>query len=293
MTDRTNRTFTADITGALHLAIDGPAQIRVTVADDVERATITATGPTDLLDAVTATTTGTTWAIDLPTPDLGGVVYSSGGAIQIGGANYGMVIGGIVAGSVVNSGVTMINGRIITGTGVVRGNGQVIDGGDGGAEDLLRLEVRLPHGSRLRVHNPGAGHLSVVRGELAALDADITQGTVEASAVGEIEARTAQGSIRIGRITGTARLTTAQGSVTIDRADGPVEARTAQGSITVTGSGPVVARTSQGNVTVHATGQEQDVEARTSMGNITVTAAPGAARPRVRAHSAMGSVSLP
>ncbi|MGI5122814.1 hypothetical protein ACQEU5_25185 [Marinactinospora thermotolerans] len=282
----TDRTFTADITGALHLAIDGAAQIRVTVADDVERATITATGPTDLLDAVTATTTGTTWAIDLPTPDLGGVVYSSGGAIQIGGANYGMVIGGIVAGSVVNSGV-------FTTSGVVRVNGQVIDGGDGGAE-ALRLEVRLPHGSRLRVHNPGAGHLSVVRGELAALDADITQGTVEASAVGEIEARTAQGSIRIGRITGTARLTTAQGSVTIDRADGPVEARTAQGSITVTGSGPVVARTSQGSIAVHATGQEpQDVEARTSMGNVAITAAPGAARPRVRAHSAMGSVSLP
>ncbi|GAB3214294.1 hypothetical protein GCM10027294_53520 [Marinactinospora endophytica] len=287
MTDRTNRTFTADITGALHLAIDGPAQIRVTVDGDVERATITATGPTDLLDAVTATTTGTTWAIDLPTPDLGGVVYSSGGAIQIGGANYGtvngMVIGGIVAGSVVNSGVFTTSG------GVVRVNGQVIDGG----AEALRLEVRLPHGSRLRVRNPGVGDLTV-RGHIQAVDADLSQGTVNVSSAGEIDGCSSQGDLRIGVVARTAHLRTSQGNVVVDCGQGRIQARSSQGNVTVTGSGPIVARTSQGNIAVHATGQEpQDVEARTSMGNVAITAAPGAARPRVRAHSAMGSVSLP
>jgi hypothetical protein len=117
----------------------------------------------------------------------------------------------------------------------------------------IRVEVRLPEGSRLNVSLASAeGHLT--------------------GRYGDASVHSASGDIAVDHVAGTLDLETASGDARVNRVDGPAKVRTASGDIAVghTG-GDVNAATASGDITVGRA--ESSVRVRTASGDVGIGSA--------------------
>jgi DUF4097 and DUF4098 domain-containing protein YvlB len=158
-------------------------------------------------------------------------------------------------------------------------------GGLFGSTPQLRLEVTVPHGTRLNVRSDSA--------DLAA------RGTY-----GESRVTSGSGDVSVERLTGSAQVRSGSGDVRVDAADGDltvgtgsgdVDLGTTSGALTVqSGSGDVTAdsvagpaRVQTGSGDIEVRRAEEDVKAQTGSGDIAIRRV---RRGRVRAQAASGDL---
>jgi hypothetical protein len=131
----------------------------------------------------------------------------------------------------------------------------------------------------------GSIRLGAVRGTV---DATTSAGSIHLeSATGPATIKTAGGSIRLGELASDSTAETSAGSISVSTARGKLKARTSGGSIEIGEvAAPADVRTSAGSITVKLAGAP--LEARTSGGSIHVKEA----RDSVVAETSAGSVSV-
>lgn len=173
---------------------------------------------------------GSRLIVKLPEDSGGTTIHSSGGGVSISG--NGMIISG-------GRGVTIVNGRVISGSGVV----QI---GSGGIRAIIYVSTAIEAVLRTR-----AGEIQVY-GDLAKLSAEassgsiralgiITEADVEASSgnielgiVSMVEARASSGSIRVNSVTQRGRLRASSGSIHAHTETADFRARASSGSVRIT-----------------------------------------------------------
>jgi hypothetical protein len=148
------------------------------------------------------------------------------------------------------------------GTVVVGGNASYISvgrntpviGGSGSLNDLIRVEVALPKGSRIN-SDLRSGDLTVF-GALVGLEADSSSGDIIIkSVVNDVRARTSSGDVLIGRIASGAEIKTSSGDIWVGRYEGAtIDLSSSSGDMDLTvepvATGPVNLRTSSGDITL-------------------------------------------
>ncbi|MFC4588633.1 DUF4097 domain-containing protein [Sphaerisporangium corydalis] len=254
MNDTSTRTLSAPMPGPVVLDLTMPhGQITVTVTD-TDRAEVTLTAPADGPDA-TAMTAATLTAetrvltVNVPTTSQPSVTVVTGN----GGRT--IVTGNVASGIFVSGGTMHISGNLI--------NGQPVPGMQG-----VRAEVRLPHGSALRVRTRSAP--VTARGELEWVDhtsgsgdldmdgcrkltAHTTSGDIRADYPDHANVQTVSGDIRLGR-TETVTAVTTSGDIRIEDFGGSGRLGTVSGDITVhaTDAGNLTASAISGDIAINA-----------------------------------------
>lgn len=156
------------------------------------------------------------------------VIQSRGGSISVMG----------------NGGVTMVNGRIVS------GGGSVVQIGGGGVRAIIHVSAKIAANLRTQ-----AGQIRV-HGNLAKLSAEASSGDIEAlGAIAEAEVEVSSGGAQLGVI-------------------GRLEARASSGGLSVESvleHGRV--RVSSGSARVHT--ETANFRARASSGSLRITTAPG------------------
>ena len=246
------RTITHTRPGAARFELTLDAGAVVVYAEDRDTATVTLEpvrpGDTEaarLIETATATSDGERFAVRVPSDGTTGTtgttvvqrgpgtVYTSAGTVT-----------GSVTGMVIGSGVTIVNGRVISGHGTT-----IIHGNAG-----VRVTVRLPLGSAVSVRTRSAD--ITTDGRLVGVDTETVSGDTRITTAAIVTARTTSGDVLID-------------------AARQVAAQTVSGDVTVRAlAGPAGIRTVSGDVAVHAV-RACTVQARSVSGDITVTAEPG------------------
>ncbi|MFI5754648.1 DUF4097 family beta strand repeat-containing protein [Streptomyces sp. NPDC051569] len=231
----TERTFVSQSSGPVILGLSLPVgSIRVQVVDGLPTARVVlstgdTTGPAaDAVNRASSRQDGQALGIEVP---------EMPGNVTMQGRRSNMVFGSV-------TGVTMINGRVVSGGGTVP------------TVSMITATVHLPAGSSLGVVSTSAdartfGYLDRVEfrsvsGDLDAdgvrhLTASTTSGDISAGCVTqEVTARTVSGDISIDLYNGrTAELNTTSGDVVMqatNHASGPVRAHSVSGDVRVSGS---------------------------------------------------------
>ncbi|MFE9224600.1 DUF4097 family beta strand repeat-containing protein [Streptomyces massasporeus] len=254
----TERTFTSQSTGPVVLGLDLPmGNVTVQVLSSITTASVVlrtddASGPAaDAVNRARSNQDGQALAVEVPEIPGNVMMQSAGGnrVVQSMGNVYGSV-----------TGVTIINGRVVTG------------GGNGGMVTVSPIEARvmLPAGSSLAVVSKSSDarvygqvermEFRSVSGDLAIdgareLDASTTSGDVAVDGLaGRLMVRSVSGDIRLYGYAGTdADLTTTSGDIdvtAVDAASGALRAHSVSGDVRVIGSGAlrVNARSVSGRV---------------------------------------------
>ncbi|MGW4638026.1 DUF4097 family beta strand repeat-containing protein [Sphaerisporangium sp. NPDC004334] len=285
MTTKT-RTLSAPMAGPVVLDLTMPhGQINVQVTD-TNHTEITLTGPAEALDDATLSAEARVITVNIPTPDQPGmtIVTSNGGRTVIANNINGGVI---VTGGTMHISGSVINGRVVSGAVVTSG---------------VRAEVRLPHGSALRVRTKSAAVSA--RGELEWVDHTSVSGDLDMDGCGKLTARTTSGDIRadypdhatVQTVSGDIRLgrtetvtaSTTSGDIHIEDFGGSGQLTTVSGDITAyaTDAGHLTASATSGDITVKAPAELTvsgafTVDARSLTGDVrTPRPTPATTRPR-------------
>jgi Putative adhesin len=299
MPDSTSRTIEHEGPGPVTLDLQADTVFLEVLVDEVDQAVVTLSPAqrgdataADLIARARARSSRDRLTINLPrTSGSGGgstTVISTGGAgfVQTSVANHGSVVvqtGGdmYVAGRRIvhaSGPVTIVNGQVITGSGVT-----VVDGGG------IRIVARLPHGSSLE-SDITAGTVAT-RGQLHLVRHQSTSAGLQVEAAVEVEATGTSGDVRVDQAEHVEAESTS-GSIRIG-ASFDVRARSMSGNVTVAAlSGTARVKTMSGNVRVHAV-TDGRVEAKAMSGNVTVTQDLPSLHVQVAARSMSGRVSTP
>lgn len=242
----TTQTHTAFKPGPVNLDVSLTAgEIRVVVDPNCAQATVTVktaddNGPS--ADAVNRTriTDGTPGVLVVSVPRTSGadgvtvvgngsvqmnsfggrgrtVVSNVGSGVFIGGDNYGVVS--------TDSGVTIVNGQVIS------GGGTVIVG-----SSPITVDAIVPPGSSLIGETTSAD--VVVEGDARKVDVRTVSGDVDIEGVVSAQAQTTSGDIRVERLAGAGSLRTVSGDVSVTAVAGAsrLSASTVSGDITTRGA---------------------------------------------------------
>ena len=246
------RTITHTHPGASRFELTMAAGSVVVYAEERERASVTLEPlrPGDAeaarsIENATVTSEGERFAVRVPSDGTTGTVGTT--VVQRGPGTVYMSSGtvtGSVTGMVIGSGVTIVNGQVISGHGTT-----IIHGNAG-----VRATVRLPLGSMVAVRTRSAD--ITTQGPLVGVDTETVSGDTRITTAAIVTARATSGDVLIG-------------------AAGQVAAQTVSGDVTVRSlAGRAGIRTVSGDVAVHAD-RACTVQARAVSGDITVTAEPG------------------
>lgn len=181
-------------------------------------------------------------------------VIRNGGSVVISGGT----VTGSVTGMVLGSGVTVVNGEVISGTGTT-----VLAGSAG-----LRIIVRLPLGSELAVTSQ-SGDVTTY-GPLPLIETNGVSGDVHLDRVAVARVRTTSGNVRINDA-GLVAVNSVSGDVNVRALAGGANVRTVSGDIAVhaVDTSTVQARAISGDVSVTAdAGVEVESETRTVSGRV-------------------------
>ncbi|GAA1255011.1 hypothetical protein GCM10009677_01010 [Sphaerisporangium rubeum] len=257
MTNISTRTLSAPMPGPVVFDLTMPhGQISVNVCG-TDRAEITLTGPVDgpgntALTGATLAAEARVVTVNVPTLDQPGVTIVTGNGgrtIVANNINCGVIVSG---GSVHISG-SVINGQPISGMNVTPG---------------VRAEIRLPHGSALRIRTKSAP--VTARGELEWVDFASVSGDLDVGGCGKLTARTTSGDVR-AECPDQATVRTVSGDVRLGRTE-TVTASTTSGDIHIADFGGSGRLTSvSGDITAYATDAGHLTASATS-GDITVNA---------------------
>ena len=205
------------------------------------------------IQAATVRLSGTTIVVDVPA--------------NTGGTNYGTVVQ--------SGGVTVINGRVVSGgnihgiqagyssgTNVVYGNGNIVSGGNihvGGGSSRGGLSITGDGNTVSYVS--GTTYSSTARfGSVTAVGQGGIRVMVALPRRADITARTISGSVTQRGTAGTVRIETTSGMVLVESATGRANIRTTSGRISAGVSGGGHIESVSGQVMVTATGQPVSVE---------------------------------
>lgn len=253
----TERTFDSTASGPVVLGISLPVgSVRVQVIDSLITARVAlhtddATGPAaDAVNRARATQNGQAFGIEVPEMPGGVMVTSARGnrVVQSGGTVYGNV-----------TGVTIINGRVISGGG---SNMTTVS--------PVEATVSLPRGSSLAVVSQSAD--ASLFGYLDRVEFRSVSGDLDADGVRELRANTTSGDIRAGRVTEQVTARSVSGDIEVGLYDGRSAALgTTSGDIraqaTGASTGQFVANSVSGDVRVSGA-QHLAVSARTVSGRV-------------------------
>ncbi len=248
------RTLTADAPGATALEFRAEqATVDVRVEPDLQRAVVELSGPEETIEATRSSTSGSRWTVEIPAPEP--TVVAGGGVHVVSGSN--VVIGGS------NTGAISISGGVVSVGGTTTINGVTVSGG---AVEQVRATVRLPADSALRSRITN-GEVSV-RGHLTEVDHQGHNVELRLDSAIDVVADVHNGTIAIGRATGTVEATTHNGSVRVDATGQRTTAHTHNGGVDITAAsdGPISARTHNGSITVRTNGFRPQVRTRTHNG---------------------------
>lgn len=223
------------------------AQVHVSTAPNLAEATVTISGPQEIVDGATEQRGRTSWFIRLPEePSTTVVTHTRGGTVM----SANVVSGGTV---IMGGNMTVINGVVVSGNQTVTVEPTVVT-------------VLLPEGSDLRtVLSNGSVD---ARGSYTEVTHDASNASLSVEAARRVEADTSNGKVTVGRATDTIDVRTSNGKVRVDGSAPRTDVRTSNGSITIqaAGSHQINARASNGNVTVYRNGHQADIRTRTSNG---------------------------
>ncbi|MEU1311723.1 DUF4097 family beta strand repeat-containing protein [Streptomyces cinnamoneus] len=252
------RTFVSQSVGPIVLGLDLPiGSVHVQVLSNITTArvvlrTADLSGPAaDAVNRARSGQDGQTMAVEVPEMP-GNVMVQSvrGGRVT---QSFGTVHGSV-------TGVTIVNGRVMTG------------GGTGVLEKVSPIDavVALPTGSSLAVVSQSAD--AVIRGDVDRMEFRSVSGDLQVDGVRSLSASTTSGDVVVGRLTERLTARSVSGDITID---------------VYSGVGADVESTS-GDVDVRATGQASGVlRAHTVSGDVRVS---GGRDLRVNARSVSGDV---
>jgi hypothetical protein len=135
------------------------------------------------------------------------------------------------------------------------------------------LSVTVPPDTAVTVAS--ASGPSTLRGRLGAVTSTSSSGDLDVEHCTALQARSASGDVRAGRVDGASDVGNASGDVRITDAGGPVQVRTASGDLLVgTAATDVTARTASGDVRID-TAASGTLRLKTVSGDATVGVAPG------------------
>jgi hypothetical protein len=135
------------------------------------------------------------------------------------------------------------------------------------------LSVTVPPDTAVTVASASAP--STLRGRLGTVTSTSSSGDLDVEHCTALQARSASGDVRAGRVDGASDVANASGDVRITDAGGPVQVRTASGDLLVgTAATDVTARTASGEVRID-TAASGTVRLKTVSGDATVGVAPG------------------
>ncbi|MBB5807036.1 hypothetical protein F4560_006804 [Saccharothrix ecbatanensis] len=248
-------------TGPVQLALDvalGHVEVHLEEGRDVAEVTLS---PMEFGDSTAArliadtevAETADRLAVRVPRPHgvNGGttVIQSRGAVIQM----FGDVVNVV--------GVTIVNGRVISGTGAT-----VVQTGGG-----VRVVARLPLGSTLALDTRTAP--VVVTGQVRSLRFRSLAGDLTANRVDNLDVETTSGDVSVARV-GFAQVRSVSGDVEVGAAR-DVTLTTTSGDVDIAElAGTAQVRAVSGDVTVHAV-EPSGVDARSVSGDITVSSGPG------------------
>ncbi|MEO3807881.1 DUF4097 family beta strand repeat-containing protein [Sphaerisporangium sp. B11E5] len=256
MSYTSTRTMSAPMPGPVVLDLAMPhGQISVNVYS-TDRAEITLTGPAEgpgstALPGATLAAEARVVTVNVPITEQPGLT------IVTGNGGRTIITGNIVAGTVVTGLVIgadgSINGPSVSGTQITPG---------------LHAEIRLPHGSALRIRTKSA--TVTARGELEWVDFTSVSGDLDVDGCGKLTARTTSGDVR-AECPDHATVQTISGDVRLGRTE-TVSASTTSGDIHIADFGGTGRLTSiSGDISAYATDEGVLVASATS-GDITVNA---------------------
>jgi putative adhesin len=138
-------------------------------------------------------------------------------------------------------------------------------------EDALRVDVRVPHGSRVEMTSASAE--AKLDGSFAGLDLTSAAGKIVATGEidGDVRVKTVSGDVYLPRVTGDANVHTVSGDVEADSVDGSVSARSVSGSVRIGAlhEGRVNVQSVSGDVELGiASGTSIDVDANSASGEL-------------------------
>ncbi|WP_171058289.1 DUF4097 family beta strand repeat-containing protein [Modestobacter altitudinis] len=135
------------------------------------------------------------------------------------------------------------------------------------------LSVTVPPDTAVTV--AGASATSTLRGRLGRVTLTSSSGDLDVEHCTALQARSASGDVRAGRVDGTSDVGNASGDVRITDAGGPLQVRSASGDLLVgTAATDVTARTASGDVRIDSVASGT-VRLTTVSGDATVGVAPG------------------
>ncbi|WP_314411983.1 DUF4097 family beta strand repeat-containing protein [Streptomyces kroppenstedtii] len=240
----TERTFASQSSGPIVLGLSLPVgSVHVQVLSSVTTARVRlhtddCTGPAaDAVNRARTRQDGQALAIEVPEMPGNVMVQSVRGnrVTQSVGTVYGSV-----------TGVTVINGRVVSGGGHSM---QTVS--------AITATVTLPAGSSLAVVSTSAD--AFVSGYVDRMEFRSVSGDLDADGVRQLTARTTSGDISVGRVTEQVTALSVSGDITVDLYDGRTAGLNAtSGDITVqaTGaaSGSVIAHSVSGDVRISGAG---------------------------------------
>lgn len=245
-------TFTTDTTGPITLDLSAPvADITIRTSTEAEAATVQASGPADIVSAITEQRAAGRWTVRLPDPGPTVITSSTGRATQ-------MVVGNISGGSVVvgAGNVTVSGGTVVSGGNTLT------------SAEPAHLLVTLPAGSSVRLsQDNGKARLNGHYGEV-----DFRSSNASLDLVGDaeqLEAETTNGSITVaGAVAQGIEACATNGTITLASSAPRTRVRATNGTVHVAASGPhrIRARTTNGSLTVLKNGHDADITSSTTNG---------------------------
>lgn len=235
------------------------AQVNVSTVPHLAEATVTISGPDEVVDGATEQRSGNSWFIKLPEQPGATIVTRTGPGTTMSVNN--------VSGGTVIVGGNIVSGSIVSGGGNVTINGMRVSGGAAvvNTEPTI-MTVLLPEGSDLRtmVDNGSVD----ARGSYTAVDHQASNASLYVESARQVEADTSNGSVTIGRASESIDVSTSNGKVRVGASAPQTTVRASNGSVEVQAAGNhrISARTSNGNVTVYRNGFGADIRTRTSNG---------------------------
>jgi hypothetical protein len=166
------------------------------------------------------------------------VDHAAGGTtiIQTGRGGSSYVSTGSGQNIVVGNGVTMVNGRVVS------GNGTFISGGS-----PVTVVARLPHGSSVRARTQ-SGDIDL-EGNYDEVDASSQSGDIEVGTVRVVQARTQSGDVDVATLTGSGALESMSGDIEVRGPQGAsASARTMSGNVRGSGGIRVAGSSMSGRV---------------------------------------------
>jgi len=133
-----------------------------------------------------------------------------------------------------------------------------------GREPQILVSIAAPHGAHAHLRVASADVAS--RGRFGSVRAKTASGAVELSQVSDADIWAASGDVRLGRVTGNAKLHTASGDIQVDRLEGSGKIRSASGEVAV---GEALS-----DLKIHSASGDQRVD-RVSSGRVMLQSASG------------------